>query len=204
MTGLVLTVPVACWRMPHAREYLESYDAPPPSTCYGFLLSLVGEEDRNRHRGVRLSMACNEGPVSTILRTVWRVKKKNLKPGTGENARPDYQELVTERRVAILLDSSEETLAGPTLEERVRAAIDAPDTVTRYGGLSLGESSHLVNDIWRNDEPDGFRFFAVDGSGETSLPVWVDHVGASATTYATGSWNDRIPAVASMVSMAPK
>ena len=43
MIGLYVTVPVACFRKGLAREYLETEPLPPPSTCYGFLLSLVGE-----------------------------------------------------------------------------------------------------------------------------------------------------------------
>lgn len=201
MIGVVVSVPVACWRVPHAREFLETYHVPPPSTCYGFLLALVGEEDPERHRGVRLTMACTPGPVSTVLRTLWRVKSASLAPGVGANARPDYQELVTEREVAILFDSAVEAHEGPNLETRVTAALSAPSSIERYGGLSMGESSHLVNDIRRNDQPGGFEFFEVDPEGTATFPVWVDHVGASATTYVTGSWRSSVPPVERFVSI---
>jgi CRISPR-associated Cas5-like protein len=42
MLGLRVTVPIACFRKGMAREYLETEMLPPPATCYGFLLSLVG------------------------------------------------------------------------------------------------------------------------------------------------------------------
>ena len=42
MLGVYVTVPVACFRKGLAREYLETEPLPPPATCYGFLLSLVG------------------------------------------------------------------------------------------------------------------------------------------------------------------
>ena len=54
MLGIYVTVPVACFRKGLAREYLETEPLPPPATCYGFLLSLVGESSRLRHVGVRV------------------------------------------------------------------------------------------------------------------------------------------------------
>ena len=84
MTGLYVSVPVACFRKGLAREYLETEPLPPPSTCYGFLLSLVGESDRRRHTGARVSAAIRGEPaVSTVLRTLWREKDKKLAPGAG-------------------------------------------------------------------------------------------------------------------------
>ena len=35
----------------------ETEELPPPATCYGFLLSLIGERDRRRHVGVRICPA---------------------------------------------------------------------------------------------------------------------------------------------------
>ena len=55
MLGLCVSVPVACFRKGFAREYLETEMLPPPATCYGFLLSLVGETDRTRHIGCRIA-----------------------------------------------------------------------------------------------------------------------------------------------------
>ncbi len=46
MIGVYVSVPVACFRKGFAREYLETEVLPPPATCYGFLLSLVGETER--------------------------------------------------------------------------------------------------------------------------------------------------------------
>ena len=43
MLGLKVTVPVACFRKGFAREFWETEELPPPATCYGFLLSLVGK-----------------------------------------------------------------------------------------------------------------------------------------------------------------
>ncbi len=90
MLGVYVTVPVACFRKGLAREYLETEPLPPPATCYGFLLSLVGETDRRRHVGVRVVPVLLSKPTtSVVLRTVWRVKERPL--GSPGNTRPDYQ-----------------------------------------------------------------------------------------------------------------
>jgi CRISPR-associated protein Cas5t len=57
MLGVYVTVPIACFRKGLAREFLESEWIPPPATCYGFLLSLVGESRRSRHIGCRVTPA---------------------------------------------------------------------------------------------------------------------------------------------------
>src|SRR5262245_56137178 len=145
MLGIRVTVPVACFRKGLAREYLETEPLPPPSTCYGFLLSLVGEPNRRRH------VRCRVAPVlvgtteqSVVLRTVWRVKKMPL--GSPGNTRPDFQQLLAPVELAIWIDSSNEQGPNVSLEERVRDALNRPTGVKRFGGLSLGESTHLVDE----------------------------------------------------------
>src|SRR5437660_8643623 len=121
MLGLYVTVPVACFRKGQAREYLETEPLPPPATCYGFLLSLVGETVRARHVGCRVCpVLLNDPDRSTVLRTVWRVKSLPL--GAAGNTRPDYQQLLAPVELVIWLDSSEEVNPAPRLEERVAAA----------------------------------------------------------------------------------
>src|SRR5947209_11350518 len=144
MLGVYITVPVACFRKGLAREYLETEPIPPPATCYGFLLSLVGETSRRRHVGCRVAPALlNRTAQSVVLRTVWRVKSKPL--GSSGNTRPDYQQLLTGVELLIWVDSGDEP--GDGLEGRVRAALGQPESVSRFGGLSLGESTHLVDEV---------------------------------------------------------
>lgn len=190
MIALRLTVPIACWRKGRAREFLESEPLPPPATCYGALLSLVGEEDPERHRGCRVTSGLlNDPERSTVLRTLWQIKKKNVAQGTGENSGPDFQQLLLASDIIIWCDSGGETGPVPRLEDRVSAALRNPGSLSRFGGWSLGESTHLVNDAWL--VPDGVpprtcRAFLADPRGTVTLPVWVDHVGTAATRYAVG------------------
>jgi CRISPR-associated protein Cas5t len=179
-----------------------------PGDRYGFLLALVGETDRRRHIGCRVASGLLAAPaVSVVLRTVWRVKKPPL--GAPGNARPDYQQLLTGGTKAapfvellLWLDSAGEP--GGRLEDRVRAALAPPvgAAVTRFGGLSLGESSHLVDEVSPWDKVKDLyagksvRTFRVAPGGRFTFPVWVDHVGSAGTRYATGDLVDRPAAAA--------
>lgn len=195
MIGLYVTVPIASFRRGAAREYWETLPLPPPSTVYGFLLSMVGETDRHRHIGVR----CTAGVIgrpdeSTVLRKLWRVKDKKLGLGNGANVRPDYQELLTGVRLVMWLDSSEEAGGhANSLEKRVSDSLSngGRASIDRFGGLSLGESTHMVDEILPIERApvsdDGLvRLFLLDKSGNFTLPVWVDHVGAAGTRNSLG------------------
>lgn len=188
MLGVYVTVPVACFRKGLAREYLETEPVPPPATCYGFLLALVGESDRRKYVGSRVApVLLNKPPTSVVLRTVWRVKKTPL--GSPGNTRPDYQQLLTGVELGIWLDSAVE------LEDRVRNALLNPTSVTRFGGLSLGESTHMVDEVCLLDRvadrlPKSGRVFLTAPKGRLTLPVWVDHVGSAGTRYATGDLDE--------------
>ncbi|MCA9218213.1 MAG: type I-MYXAN CRISPR-associated protein Cas5/Cmx5/DevS [Planctomycetales bacterium] len=230
MIGVHVTVPIACWRRGKAREYLETEMLPPPSTCYGFLLSLVGETDRRTHVGARVTVAMitREPQMSVVLRTVWRCKDKNywidpngkhhvvsttkkerkaflawvaeqqwdepgfnIGQGAGTNARPDYQQLLTGSELVIWLDSTDEhgNANRSTLEQRVQTALDpnARSQIDRFGGLSLGESTHLIDEVkpFAPQDLDG-ECFVVNQQGRLTLPVWVDHVGSAGTRFTTG------------------
>lgn len=176
--SLRLTVPVCGFRKGFAREYFETEEVPPPSTLYGFLLSLVGEEDRRRYLGTRLSYALLSQPeVSVVLRTVWRIKEKSP-PGLGSNRRPDYQEILTGLELCIWVGPGE-------LAQRLQEAAANPQSIVRYGGLSLGESRDLINDLdwfpaWPKREA---LWLTVDPQGDLPLPLWVDHVGSKCTIW---------------------
>ncbi len=189
MLGVFVSVPVACFRKGLAREYLETEPLPPPSTCYGFFLSLVGETDRLRHIGCRIApVVLGTPPRSTVLRTVWRTKDKRLPMGVGNNRTPAQQELLTGIHLVLWLDSLEEKADTPSLEQRVETALTRPEKIKRFGGLSLGESTHLVDELKRfagSTEKTGSIFVCAE-RGRLTLPVWVDHVGSEGTRYVTG------------------
>ncbi|MFP2961156.1 type I-MYXAN CRISPR-associated protein Cas5/Cmx5/DevS [Myxococcus sp. 1LA] len=194
MIALELTVPVACWRKGRARELVETEVLPPPATCYGALLSLVGEQDRERHRGCRVTAGLLNAPViSTVLRTFWRSKNLKVPKGNDQNAAPDQQQLVTDARLVVWCDSGEEAEPGESLEARVVRAMREPGTVTRAGAWSLGESTHLINDARLHPKgrpPASCRAFLTAPSGVVTLPVWVDHVGTRGSRYAVGVLED--------------
>jgi CRISPR-associated protein Cas5t len=219
MFGIRVTVPIACFRKGLAREYLETEPLPPPSTCYGFLLSLVGETSRNRHIGCRVAPVLIGKPrQSVVLRTVWRVKKMPL--GSPGNTRPDYQQLLSLVELVVWLDSSGEREQGSSLERRVRDALANPAGVTRFGGLSLGESTHLVDEVtslerylqtqrFQRQQPGPLgQAFLLAERGRLTLPVWVDHIGSAGTRHVTGDlqrdWPiDRVPDISAMPSIEP-
>src|SRR5438105_12020354 len=179
--GLFVSAPIAAFRVPHAREYLESYPCPPPATVYGALLSLVGETARSAHDGSELAIAQLSHPArSVVLRTLWRVKGLQTSAGTNENKRPDFQELLSDVRLAVWVRSGEGETTLPSLAERVAAALANPHAVDRFGGLALGESTHLVDEVrvLRNDDGESGAFLVPASDGPLTLPLWPDHVGS--------------------------
>jgi CRISPR-associated protein Cas5t len=184
--GLYLAVPVAGFRVPHAREYFETLPVPPPSTLYGMLLSLVGEEQRACHEGAELAMAMlSDPPVSVVLRTTWRIKDRKLGPGLGNNRRPDFQELLTDVRLAVWLRPGRDEAATPSLHQRVKEVLANPITSRRFGALALGESTHLVDELrpLRDGDLAGARPLVADPDGDLSLTLWPNHVGSKGTAW---------------------
>ncbi|MBD2359774.1 type I-MYXAN CRISPR-associated protein Cas5/Cmx5/DevS [Anabaena minutissima FACHB-250] len=186
MTTIVLKVevPIACFRQSHAREYSETYPVPPPSTVYGMLLSLVGEVDRYKHCGVKLAIALlSEAEKSTVIRTFHRFKTKNIHDS--KNNRPDYQELLTNIEFVVWVDVGVDK-AQPNLVERLAEALTNPASISRFGGLCLGESRDLVNDVTllpENYRAESMRWLIRDEYGLLTLPYWVDHVGSRGTRW---------------------
>lgn len=180
---LQIEVPIACFRQSHAREYLETYPVPPPSTVYGMLLSLVGETDRYEHCGTRLAIGLlSEPKKSRVIRTLHRYKKRDIHDPS--NIRPDYQELLTDIRLMVWVDEGTD-VAQPTLVERLQQALANPASVKRFGGLSLGESRDLVNTVTliKNWDEEPVRWLVQDEQGSLRLPYWVAHVGSEGSRW---------------------
>jgi CRISPR-associated protein Cas5t len=178
--GLYISVPVASFRVPRAREYFETFPVPPPATVYGMLLSMCGEMNRRIHEGAEIGIALLSKPsYSVVLRTMWRVKKKKSGLGLGENRRPDFQELLTDLQLAVWVRAGNAERTDNPLATRLRTALSMPNQVNRFGGLSLGESTHLVDEVrpLNNQVVRGRLLMALD-EGDLSLPIWPDHVGS--------------------------
>ncbi len=184
MIKLKVEVSIASFRQSRAREYAETYAVPPPSTVYGFLLSLVGETNRYQHCGCRLAIALLSTPEkSTVIRTFRRFKSKTLTERN--NAKPDYQELLTDIKFVVWVEGGADT-AEPKLVERISLTFAHPETVDRFGGLCLGESRDLVNSV--NLLPEDYqgefqKWLINDEHGLLTLPYWVSHVGSQNTRW---------------------
>ncbi|MCU0541270.1 MAG: type I-MYXAN CRISPR-associated protein Cas5/Cmx5/DevS [Oscillatoriaceae cyanobacterium Prado104] len=185
MIGLRIEVPVAGWRHSYAREYGESYPVPPPATVYGMLLSMVGEINRYSHCGCQIAIALLSKPNrSTVLRTIRRVKVAKQEFDK-RNARPDFQELLTGIDLGIWVDAGDD-VGKPKLLERLQEAMVNPESVRRFGGLSLGESRDLINSVvlWRsNFEADICEWLVSDRNGYLALPCWTDRAGSKKTRW---------------------
>jgi len=193
---LYVSVPVAGFRVAQAREYWETYPLSPPATVYGMLLSLVGEPDRLAHTGAELALALVSEPNrSVVLRTLWRVKDKKSGPGIGPNKRPDFQELLSDVVLSVWVRRGEAEKAASPLFDRLTAALASPADINRFGGLSLGESTHLVNEVrrWNGKDPAEGRLLVQHDDGDLSLPVWPDHVGSIGTRWAQYRLAERGP-----------
>ena len=176
---LYINCPCTSFPRSFARDYKETYLYPPPSTIYGFLLSLVGEEDLTAHLGVKLAMGIigERPPISRILRKQRHHKFSKTHMGTyppSKYSKPNFQELLTDIQVVIKLDSSDES-AKIKLDERVAIVLAHPEQITRFGGLSLGESWALINGIRPYRETDGeINWLEKNSRGIISLPVWIN------------------------------
>jgi CRISPR-associated protein Cas5t len=168
---LFVEAPICAFRPYESREYQDTDPFPPPSAVYGMLLSLcgVGREDKERHRGVAVALAMEGLPERS------KVFRKLRRGGELDRIRPDYQDLLVGLRLWIWLKPGNDA-SSPSLVQTVESAIQDPGSVERYGGLSLGESSFLVNEInIREPQQRDLNFLQPDSAGFFNLSVWVDH-----------------------------
>lgn len=176
---LYLECPFTSFPRSFARDYKETYLYPPPSTVYGFLLSLVGEEDLTAHLGLKLAIGIigDAPPVSRIVRKQRHHKFSKTHQGIyppSQFSKPNFQELLTDLKIVIKLDSNHES-ATVKLDERVAIALSSPEQITRFGGLCLGESWALVNGIRTYRPEDGIiKWLFKDNRGLIALPVWIN------------------------------
>jgi CRISPR-associated protein Cas5t len=100
---------------------------------------------------------------------------------TSKFSKPNHQELLTDLKVSVQIDSSGE-VATVKLADRVAIALSNPSQITRFGGLSLGESWAMVNGIRSYRETDGtIRWLVKDNRGLIGLPIWIDRKSGQGT-----------------------
>lgn len=213
---LYMECPCTSFPRSFARDYKETYRYPPPSTVYGFLLSLVGEVDMKAHLGVKIAIGIigDDPPISRIVRKQRHHKfdnggadhKKRVdKYGEGiyptsNFSKPNHQELLTDLRIVVQLDSSEEK-STIKLIERVTIALSTPEQITRFGGLSLGESWALVNGVRLYRQTDGeISWLVKDNRGLISLPIWIDRTTGQGT-FSRFSFSDNSFSEASWIQI---
>ena len=192
MIFLEITAPFASFKHSYSREYSGSYSYPPPSTVYGCLLSLVGETDMKFHRGVKIALALASKPQrSIVMRTMRRLKNADL--NSPSNSKPDFQEILSGIKIIIGVNSSEDI---NNLENRIIQAITNPKTINRFGGLSLGESRDLIDDIKIIEKPlESLQWLTPNKKGKIKLPLTVDYFGSKNTKmekFSLDNYSDRI------------
>lgn len=178
---LFIEAPICAFRPRWSREYQETYSFPPPATVYGMLLSLVGVDWKEKANfiGVDMALALQEEPEKCrVFRKFRRVPQSKGKgkpdPDPLTSRRPDYQDLLLGLQFWVWLRDGQ---SHHSLTSRVSAALSSEHRheIRRYGGLSLGESSHLVNEISLKPPEGQGRFLYRDPAGYYQLPVWVHH-----------------------------
>jgi CRISPR-associated protein Cas5t len=211
---LYLDCPCTSFPRSFARDFKETYRYPPPSTIYGFLLSLVGEEDLTAHLGVQLAVGIIGGdpPISRIVRKQRHHKFSRDHLGTyptSKFSKPNHHELLTDVKVAVQIDSSKES-STVKLADRVATALSTPEQITRFGGLSLGESWAIINGVRLYRETDGaIRWLVKDNRGLTGLPVWIDRKTGQGTfqRFTLGNFSQdcwvKIPVLMTLTSAKP-
>ncbi len=191
---LYLDCPCTSFPRSFARDYKETYPYPPPSTVYGMLLSLVGEVDMEIHRGVKIAIGIigDDPPISRIVRKQRHHKFSKTHMGTyptSKFSKPNHHELLTDLQVAVQIDAGEETTTV-NLVDKVAIALSTPDQITRFGGLSLGESWAMVNGVRPYRESDGpVRWLIKDNRGLISLPIWINR-NTTQGTFQRFDWSD--------------
>lgn len=175
---LHVEVPICAFRPSASREYQDTYPVPTPASIYGMLLSMLGvpREEKARHRGCELAIGLESVPAQS------RVFRKLRRGANLASLRPDYQDLLLDVRFWCWVRRGREKVEA-SLAERLRTTLDDPSSIRRSGGLSLGESSYLVNDVSRRENPpDRLTFVRPRPDGFYALPCWVDHGDAERTT----------------------
>ncbi len=129
--------------------------------------------------------------ATTVLRTFKRRKKNDINHPS--NSRPDYQEVLCGLNLVVCVDSTQD---AHNLENRIAQALRHPETIDRFGGLSLGESRDLIDDLRILDPlPPSIEWLVKDDCGKITLPIWVDYDGSEKTRwemFSLGTFSEKV------------
>jgi CRISPR-associated protein Cas5t len=68
------------------------------------------------------------------------------------------------------------------LADRIAIALSTPEQISRFGGLSIGESWAMLNGVRVYREDDGaVRWLTQDKRGLIGLPIWIDRTTTQGT-----------------------
>jgi CRISPR-associated protein Cas5/DevS len=197
MLILKLDVPFATWRKNLSNKMGESYIIPPISTANGFLHSLLGKEFyqysdnvrinkiKQHYKNLKLTTGVRDlsKRKSYLLKTLFKFKDSKITIGNGPNKMPEYQEVLYNNQVAIIVDH-------PQMEDDLIRAINNPSSITRSSVLYLGESGNLINsiDIVQPEEIVGWHLFSHEETGDVdlSMSTWADMYYSKDTKYVNG------------------
>lgn len=159
MIGVEIYLPIAFWRKPFSRG--EGEDFPPPSTGYGFFLSMIGEYDKTKYEGAKILPVMVGQPYKN------QILRKNSYPTSATESNVVKYNILTNVRVVLWLEH-------PLLEEKVKDALIHGSN--RQGSLSLGESKHMVRDLdlFNGDSERMGRYLFKSDKGRYSACVWHD------------------------------
>lgn len=132
----------------------------------------------------------------TISEIVGRIEQGNIDPAeviigmsTSTTLSPETQVSLKEKEVEVLgvkaaaeeIKNRARKAHGPLWRNVLMKSWAPPDFLRRFGGLSLGESTHLVHELRlsRPSDPLQEQILVSDIQGNLALPIWPDHVGSS-------------------------
>lgn len=162
MIQIYIEAPLASFPRKYANDYRETYQFPPISTVYGCILSFIGELDINAYSANDIKLGTlNLSPeisaVCTRIRNVsyapggkrYKLNDKLSRTGVYSStlySKPNIKEIVTGTRIVAQVNN-------PNLASRVRQILSKG--CDRFGILSLGNSSAMVNTFREYRESDG-------------------------------------------------
>ena len=166
MIQLYIDAPVASFPRRFAHDYRESYRYPPLTTVFGCILSFIGELDITAYPIDSVDVGViNKYPAISSVCIKYRniaympggkhakAREKSYSPGiypASLYSKPNIKEVVTGTKIVAQINN--EPLAAKVLYS-LHGACD------RFGILSLGESSAIVNCIREYRPEDGKIFW---------------------------------------------